>query len=214
MFSNRHNNLSSATVFLAVAFVVISCSNKLKATGETAGADVPVQVVENMQIIQTDKGKFKMRVEAPVMERYQNDSINWDLFPDGFFAYAYDEDGLLETEIKGDEAKHVAPNKDNKKTGEELWAAYGNVKVTNLIKNQILETDTLYWDPGKEKIYTDCYVRIIDPQGLMQGYGMESDQRARTTVLRRVFNNYAIMDNDSTAVKIDSVNFIGPFPKK
>lgn len=196
---------------MAVAFVVISCSGKLKATGEGHTTDTPMQVVENMQIVQTDKGKFKMRVEAAIMERYQNDSLSWDLFPGGFAAFAYDEDGKLETEIKGDGARHTVSSSDTK---EELWMAYGNVKVSNLVNNQTLETDTLYWDPAKEKIYTDCYVRIIDPKGLMQGYGMESDQRARSTVLHRVFNNYLIIDNDSTAVVIDSVNFIGPFPKK
>lgn len=198
---------------MAVAFVVISCGNKLKATGESAGSEVPVQVVDNMQIVQSDKGRMKLRAEAPVMERYQNDSLNLDLFPQGFFAYAYDEEGLLETEIKADAAKHSLENAGNS-SEKEIWVAYGNVKVTNLINRQTLETDTLFWDPKTERIFTDCYVRVLDPKGMMQGYGMESDQRARSTTFHKVFNNYVIIDNDSTAVVIDSVNFIGPFPKK
>lgn len=199
-----------ATVFVAVAFVVIACSGKLKATGEISSGETPVQIVDDMEIVQTDKGKLKMRVNTPLMERYQNDSLEWQIFPNGFEAYAYDEQGRLETEITGEYAKHTKPLQGN---GDELWAAYNNVVVRNLINHQTMETDTLYWDPDTERIYTESYVRIIDPKGLMQGYGMESDQRARRSTLRRVFNNYAIIDNDSTEVVIDSVNFIGPFPK-
>jgi hypothetical protein len=77
-----------------------------------------------------------------------------------------------------------------------------------------METDTLYWDQKNEKIYTHCYVRMYSPDGFAQGYGMESDQRARHTELFNPFNNYAIMSQDSTKVVIDSVNFIGPLLKK
>ena len=77
-----------------------------------------------------------------------------------------------------------------------------------------METDTLYWNQATEKIYTDCYVRLYSPQGMMQGYGMESDQRGRNAVILNPFNSYGIMDGDSTEENIDSVNFIGPFPLK
>ena len=85
--------------------------------------------------------------------------------------------------------------------------------IKNLINQEVMETDTLYWDQKNEKIYTHCYVRMYSPDGFMQGYGMESDQRARSTTLFNNFNNYAIVVKDTTQVLIDSVNFIGPFQK-
>lgn len=201
--------MKRATVIPAVAFVVISCRNNIKTSDENF-KDAPVQVVEDMFVVQSDMGLIQMRVEAPVMERYQTDSLDWEVFPEGFKTYAYNEKGLLETEIKSDQAKHTAP-----KNGKpEIWAAFGNVSVKNLIKKETMETDTLYWDRQNEKIYTDCYVRLISPSGFMQGYGMESDQRGRNSVILRPFNSYGIIDNDSTAVVIDSVNFIGPLQKK
>jgi hypothetical protein len=48
----------------------------------------------------------------------------------------------------------------------------------------------------------------------MQGYGMESDQRARNNIIFNPFNSYGIVVEDSTRVVIDSINFIGPLPKK
>jgi lipopolysaccharide export system protein LptC len=88
------------------------------------------------------------------------------------------------------------------------------VVVHNVLKQETMETDTLYWDQAKEEIYTDCYVKMYSPDGFMQGYGMRSDDHARNAILLEPFNSYGITVQDTTAVVIDSVNFIGPFPKK
>jgi hypothetical protein len=47
----------------------------------------------------------------------------------------------------------------------------------------------------------------------MQGYGMESDQRARDHTIFNPFNSYGIVVQDTTEVVIDTVNFIGPLLK-
>ena len=56
-------------------------------------------------------------------------------------------------------------------------------------------------------------MKMYSPSGFMQGYGMESDQRARNNIIFNPFNSYGIVEEDSTKVVIDSVNFIGPFLK-
>ena len=193
----------------AVAFVVYSCKGKLGEAESLNLAETPVQVVEDMFMQQTENGKVKMRAESPRMEKYEKDTLQYELFPDGFFVYGFDESGKLETEIVADNARHM-----KYKDGRETWEAYGNVVVKNIINQEIMETDTLYWNQETEMIYTHCYVRIISPDGFAQGYGMEADQRARSYTLFNNFNNYAFVVKDSTEVLIDSVNFIGPFPKK
>ena len=57
-------------------------------------------------------------------------------------------------------------------------------------------------------------MKIYSPDGFMQGYGMESDQRARDHILFRPFNSYGIVVQDTTEVVLDTVNFIGPLLKK
>ena len=194
----------------AVAFVVYSCKGKLGEAEQLDLEDTPTQVVNDMFVVQTENGNMKMRAEAPRMEKYsKGDTLDYELFPEGFFVYGYDEQGRLETEIVADNARHM--KYDDKR---ETWEAFGNVVVKNLINQEVMETDTLYWDQENEKIYTHCYVRMYSPDGFMQGYGMESDQRARSSILYNNFNNYAIIVKDSTQVLIDSVNFIGPFQKK
>ena len=192
----------------AVAFVVFSCKGKLGEADSLNLKEVPVQTVDNMFIVQTKNGRIQMRSEAPLMERYERDTLTYEVFPEGFFVYGYTDDEMLETEIVADEAKHL-----KYKDGREIWEAYGNVVVKNLMKQEVMETDTLYWDQEHEKIYTHCYVRMYSPDGFMQGYGMESDQRARNSIIYNPFNSYGILEQEEP-VLLDSVNFIGPLPKK
>ena len=192
----------------AVAFVVFSCKGKLGEADVLNLKEAPVQTVDDMFIVQTENGKIQMRTEAPLMERYERDTLSFELFPDGFFVYGYTEDEKLETEIIADNARHL-----KYKDGRESWEAFGNVVIRNLIKQEVMETDTLYWDQKNEKIYTHCYVRLYSPDGFMQGYGMESDQRARNSIIFNPFNSYGILEQGDDIV-IDSVNFIGPVQKK
>ena len=197
----------SATA-LAVAFVIYSCKGKLGEAAELKLDEVPVQTVRDMFIVQSENGKIQMRASADLMEKYERDTLSYELFPEGFSVYGYTDDGLLETEIVSDKARHLKYD-----DGRETWEAYGNVVVRNLIKQETIETDTLYWDQKNERIYTHCYVKIYSPDGFMQGYGMESDQRARDHILYNPFNSYGIVVQDTTEVVLDTVNFIGPLLK-
>ncbi len=206
---NLKHMLRMIATAAAVAFVVYSCKGKLGEAESLNLLETPVQVVNDMFMQQTENGMVKMRAEAPRMEKYERDTVDFEIFPDGFFVYGFDESGKLETEITADNAKHSKFD-----DGREQWEAFGNVVVKNLINQEVMETDTLYWDQENERLYTHCYVRLYSPDGFMQGYGMESDQRARHSKIGENFNNYAIVIKDSTQVLIDSVNFIGPFQKK
>ena len=194
----------------AVAFVVFSCKGKLGEAEAIDLSETPVQTVRDMFIVQTENSGLQMRAEAPLMEKYEKgDTLSYELFPEGFNVFGYTEEGLLETRITSDNARHL-----KYKDGRETWEAFGNVVVQNLIKQETMETDTLYWDQKEEKIYTHRYVKMYSPQGFMQGYGMESDQRARDSRLFNPFNSYGIVAQDTTEVVIDTVNFIGPILKK
>ena len=199
-----------ATAVAAVAFVVLGCGGKLKEADRINLAETPVQVVGDMFAVNTKDGLVGQRFEAAVMLKFVTDSLDYDLFPNGLQVYGYTEEGLLETIIMADRAKHIAPGK---KSSGELWEATGNVVVSNVIKKETMETDTLYWDRKKEEIYTDAYVKLYSEDGMMQGYGMRSDDRARNAILLRPFDSYGYSQSDSTVVKIDSVNFIGPLLK-
>lgn len=199
-----------ATV-VSVAFIVFSCKGKLAEVESLDLSSVPLQTIDDMFAVQTRNGVVVMRIEAELMERYENDSLSRETFPKGMSVYSYTDDGLLETTIFSDDAVHETRKG---KESSELWAAFGNVVIQNVIKQETMETDTLYWDQAEGEIYTDCYVRMYSPDGFMQGYGMRSDEKARNSIILRPFNSFGVVVQDSTAVLVDSVNFIGPFIKK
>lgn len=194
-----------------VASIVVSCKAKLAEAQKLDLSLTPLQRVEDMFAVQTRNGLVGMRLEAPMMEHFETDSSSWDAFPQGIAVYGYTEDGLLESIIISNDARHITSKKGKK---EEVWQAFGDVVVHNVIKQETMETDTIYWDRSNEEIYTDCYVKMYSNDGFMQGYGMRSDDHARNAILHRPFNGYALVQQDTTKVIIDSVNFIGPFSKK
>ena len=193
---------------LALAFVVYSCKGNLSEAEKLDLDKIPLQTVDDMFFVQSENGRLKMRVESPRMEVYEHDTVAYDLFPKGIRVFGYSEEGMLETTIVSRQAKH------DKTVGKELWSAFGKVVVKNIVKQETMETDTLYWDAEAKEIWTDCYVKMSSPSGYMQGYGMRSDEMARNAILLKPFDNEFIIDNDSTKVVIDSVNFIGPPLKK
>jgi hypothetical protein len=199
----------TATV-LTVAFVVFSCKQKLSEADKLDITSTPLQSVDNFYMLQTENGRVQLRVEAPLLERYDSDTISYELFPKGLNVYAYKEDGILESTIQSDKARH----EKNKNTDDEIWMAFGNVIVKNIVNQQIMETDTLYWDRKNHEIYTDCYIKMFSPDGFMQGYGMRSDERASNSIILKPFNSYGVVVQDSTEVRTDTVNFIGPRIKK
>jgi LPS export ABC transporter protein LptC len=202
--------LKTTATAAAVAFVVFSCKGKLSEADHIDLGATPIQTVEDMFFVQTENGKLKTRVEAPIMESYDNDTLTFEVFPEGLTVFGYSEDGLLETTIRSDIARH-----DKAKKGDrEIWKAVGNVVVKNVTKQEIMETDTLYWDQAAHEIYTDCYIKMYSPSGFMQGYGMRSDEMARNSVIQRPFNSWGRVGRDSTFVLIDTANFIGPLPLK
>lgn len=191
-------------IAMAVTTFVVSCKKETEQEPIDFNK-VPVQTVKGMKAVQTTNGILQMRMEASLLQRFDNGEDSYELFPEGFNVYAYNDEGLLETNIISKVAKHTTTKKDEK------WEAYGDVVITNYLNGQRLETDTLYWDREKKRIYTDCLVKMYTPQGFMQGYGLESDEMARNASLLRPFDSYGIITNDTIkSVYIDTVNFIGP----
>ena len=194
-----------------LASIVVSCKSKIEEADRIKLGETPVQTIDNMFAVQTKNGVVSMRLEAPVMNHFDTDTTTFDTFPAGIAVYGYTEEGLLETVIVSDNARHLVSKSKGK---DDIWSAFGNVVIHNVIKLETMETDTIYWDQAKNEIYTDCYVKMYSPDGFMQGYGMRSDDHARNAILHKPFNSYGVTVQDTTKIVVDSVNFIGPFIKK
>lgn len=191
---------------LVLANIFFSCKSKLSEAAALDLGKTPLQVLDSMFFLQTTNGIVQMRVEAPVMERYDTDTLAYELFPKGMNVYSYTPEGELQSEIHSASARH----EKSKRRAEELWMAFGNVVMRNVLKQETMETDTIYWDREKGEIYTDCYVRMYSPSGFMQGFGMRTDEKVTSSIILRPFNSYGVVVRDSLARTVDEANFIGP----
>ena len=187
---NMVNN-TMALLFLS-AFVFVSCKEAIEKTDALSVLDsLSTQTVRNMHFIETKYGKVYLRLEAPLMENYSLLPEPYEIFPNGLKVKGYTTEGELETEITANMAIHRT------QSDQERWEAYGNVVVINHIKEERLLTDTLYWDRAHERIYTNAFVKMFSPQGLMQGFGMESDERATNVTILRPFDSYGVIVRDT-----------------
>ncbi|HPV88276.1 MAG TPA: LPS export ABC transporter periplasmic protein LptC [Bacteroidales bacterium] len=176
---------------LSVATIFVSCKNRVTTIESLQNLDsIPTQIIENMEGWQVEGGVLRGRLTAPYMEKYTRGSDPYEIFPHAFRVEAYTPEGDLETIITADRAMH--------RTGEEqIWIATGNVIIRNLLKEETVETDTLYWDQQQKTIYTHCYVRLTSPDFFAQGYGMESDERAANAKILRPFDSYGYIKQDT-----------------
>jgi len=176
------------------AIVFISCKESIEKTEALSAVDsLSTQTVHKMNMVETKFGKVSLRAEAPLMESYSLLTEPYEIFPQGIRVMAFTPEGILETEMTANLAIHRT------KSDKESWEAYGNVVIVNHLKNETITTDTLYWDRAGQRFYTHAYVKIVSPQGMLQGYGMESDERATNAWIRRTFDSYGIMNRDTKA---------------
>lgn len=200
----------SVAVTMVIATLLFSCKDDIPTANINTDKQSPVQRIEGMNVLQFSKGEIAYQVEAPVMERYQDEEAPYDVFPDGFLLKGFTPEGLLETRIRAEYAKNIKG-----KYEEDIWEAYGNVVINNYIKGERIETDTLFWNRLTQRIYTHTWVKLTTPDLFMQGYGMESDDMARNAVIQNPFDSYAIVRRDSLEIPyIDTANFIGPILKR
>jgi LPS export ABC transporter protein LptC len=172
----------------------ISCNESIEKTAALISVDsLSTQTVRDMNAMETKYGKISGRLEAPLMEVYALLAEPYEIFPQGIKVMGYTPEGQLETEITANIAIHRT------KSDQERWELYGNVVIINHLKNETITTDTLYWDRARQLIYTHAFVKMVSPQGLLQGFGMESDERATNASIMRPFDSYGVMVRDSVA---------------
>lgn len=192
MRSLFHAGFCRVALLLLGATLFISCKETIEKVDALGTIDsISTQTVRDVSAIETRYGKVTGRLEAPLMETYALLADPFEIFPQGIRIEGYTPEGQLESVITANMAIHKT------KSNQERWEAYGNVVIINHIKNETLKTDTLYWDRAKARIYTHTFVKLLSPQGLLQGVGMESDDRATEVTILRPFNSYGIMVRDT-----------------
>lgn len=122
----------------------------------------------DVEIIRSDSGRMTAKLLAPMMHSVNDDDSAMLEFPRGFVAFMYDGDTAPSAKISGDYGVHYEH--------KDLVVAKHNVVVENIGSQEVMETENLFWDQKKKKIYTGSMVKITSPDKIIFGDSMTANE--------------------------------------
>lgn len=166
LMRNTMNRFLIVTFFSVTLFT--SCVNDpAKVNSFSKNAKIPLQTVNDVDLIYSDSAHAKIHMTAPVMEDFGG--INpYQEMPKGVKVEFYDENQKVNS--------YLTSNYAINKKREQIMEAKNDVVVVN-IKGEKLNTERLIWDGKKRRIHTDAFVTITTKDQVITGTGLESDER-------------------------------------
>ena len=176
MSSNRNHKtyLNSqnitATFLVAVMFVLFpACSGNNKNLAEAISENdiLPSMTSLGVTTLISDSGITRYKIVAEEWLVHDKKNPPYWAFEKGVYLEKFDTLFRIDASIKADTAYYY----DKKK----LWELKGNVQILSQ-RGDKFQTDLLFWDEKKEKVYSDKYIQIEQEDKTLRGYGFESNQ--------------------------------------
>ena len=159
------------------ALLIFSCESNKEAVPRLNLLSLPSQSVKEFETVYTDSGKIELIMRSPLMEQFENSGDPYFEFPSGIHVDVFDGQDEPTGSVTSKYAKYTK--------SANLWELKDSVVVINE-KNDMLETEVLYWDQGKDLIYSDRFVRFTNEDQIVMGTGFESDTHLRKRKIRKV----------------------------
>ena len=199
----KYKNRSITIVFAAMVMFLLfsSCSGRKKDLGAaiTERDSLPVMDTRGVTTLVSDSGITRYRVNTAEWLIFDRKTPSYWAFEKGIYLEKFDSVFHVEASIKADTAYHYDK--------EKLWKLMGNVHIQNL-KGEKFDTELLYWDQNKQRVYSDRRVRIEQPDQIIYAIGFESNEQLTKC---RFFKTEGIfyVDEDDTvpgdSLKTDSI---------
>lgn len=166
-------------IVLSWAIMLFSCKNDIKEVNKLGDSgQKPEMTGENLEMVYSDSARVKYRVLTPLYYKINREEEQYDEFPEGIHVISYDGDGKIIGEIRAKYAKKLEK--------ENLWEARNEVVVVNA-DGAKLETDLLFWDMEKRRIYSDRYSKLTANGDIIESSeGFESDQDLKNPVFKNI----------------------------
>jgi LPS export ABC transporter protein LptC len=136
-----------------------------------------VETAEGVRIIFSDSGIVRGIVTAPLMLNYLDRSDPRQEFPDGLTVEFLDEYQVTTSTLVAKWGVYRKRTRTITVRDSVVWES------TDLQK---LETEELNWDEKEERIHTNKFVVLSQPDYLITGYGLEADQSFENARVLRV----------------------------
>ncbi|WP_291862240.1 LPS export ABC transporter periplasmic protein LptC [Marinilabilia sp.] len=183
---------TAGSIILLLAVIVLISACQSNTTEEIQAAvdeeNFPSLSVQDLETAVTDSGKTAYRFITPEMNQYDNLEKPYTEFPKGLHLIIYNDNEEIDAQIKSQYAiYHESQN---------LWELQNNVEAVNF-KNEVINTEQLFWDSNKHIIYSDEFIKITTEQEILTGYGFESDERLENYTIKRISGILTVDENNT-----------------
>lgn len=147
--------------------------------------DGPMNSALNIHLIHSDSAVLRSEITAPKQLEFFNGDLE---FPEGIDIKIFTKEGVLETTLRADRGYFMRD--------QNVYRGEGDVQIHNLIKDQRLQTEEIFWNQAERKIYTEKFVTIQERQTLFNGTGMEADDTFTNYKLKKVRDSRTLLPGE------------------
>ena len=187
-----HKNITIALAMVMFIFLSVACSGRKKIVGEaiTERDSLPIMETKGVSTLISDSGIIRYRLQAEDWRVFDKKKPPYWAFEEGVYLETFDTLFQMEANIKADTAYYYEKQK--------LWKLIGNVVIRNL-KGEKFNTELLYWDQNTEKVYSDRFIRIEQPDRIITGRGFDSNQQMTKYTIHKPEGIFYLEDNGVVA---------------
>jgi LPS export ABC transporter protein LptC len=164
----------AASIFMvAVGFILYisllpACKNDVQKVLSLDISDtMPELTAKDIEIYYSEKARVQIKLVSPyLVNKMEEEPLL--IFPDGFTVYFYDSAMNVQSTITADYGVSYEKKK--------IMEARHNVVVENMEKGEKLNTEELFWDRGKQLIYSNKFVRLTTGEQVLTGDGLNSEE--------------------------------------
>ncbi|MGL5318497.1 MAG: LPS export ABC transporter periplasmic protein LptC [Bacteroidales bacterium] len=191
--NNKIQPLSITVALMATVMLLFVCScsqNKEGGVDPVNTSLVPTMKTMDVESLISDSGVTRYKFISKEWLMYSKSQSPYWHFPQGIYVEKFDSLFHVEASIKADTAYFWEQKK--------LWELKGNVQVLN-IQNEKFETQLLFWDQNRQRIYSDSTIRIEQPERIIIGKGFESNEQMTKYTIRETNGIFSVREDETNA---------------
>lgn len=166
-------------IVVALTIIVMaSCENDIKVVQALGRKRIGVEEGTKIVAYQSQSGKIRAKLSAPLMYRYLQDSERVE-FPKSLHVDFYDSALHVESQLYASYGRYLENDK-------KVFLR-DSVIVFN-VKKDTLWCKELYWDQYKQQFYTDKPIHLSqnNPRQIIYGQGLTADQNFKWFTIDKI----------------------------
>ena len=182
----------TAAFLAAVMFVLFpACSGKDKKLTESISENDTLPSMKSLGVttLISDSGITRYKIVAEEWLIYDKKNPPYWAFEKGVYLEKFDTLFRIDASIKADTAYYHEKKK--------LWELKGHVQILSQ-RGDKFQTDLLFWDEKKEKVYSDKFIQIEQEDKIIKGYGFESNQDLTEYEIKNTTGVFTVEDTVPT----------------